>query len=58
MQFWGISLQEEQEALAIIVPKDKKYDVMTAISKKHGFNSPAQGIVISLPIEDTLGLEE
>ena len=58
MQFWGISLQEEQEALAIIVPKDKKYDVMTAISKKHGFNSPAQGIVISLPIEDTLGLEK
>lgn len=36
----------------------QKYDVMTAISKKHGFNSPAQGIVISLPIEDTLGLEK
>ena len=58
MQFWGISLQEEQEALAIIVPKDKKYDIMSAISKKYGFNSPAQGIVLSLPIEDTLGLEE
>ena len=57
MHFWGISLQEEQEIMFIIVPRELKKTVMTAISKQHGLQSPAQGLVLSLPVEDTLGLE-
>ncbi len=57
MHFWGISLQEEQEILFIIVPREHKKAVMTAISKEYGLHSPAHSIVLALPVEETLGLE-
>lgn len=57
MKFWGISLQEEQEIVLIIVPKSIKKEVMGTISKTHGLCSPAHGLVLSIPIEDALGLE-
>ncbi len=57
MKFWGISLQEEQEIVFIIVPKTKRKDVMTAIGKAHGLKSPAHGQVLSIPVDDALGLE-
>lgn len=58
MQFWGISLQEEQEILLIIVPRELKKQIMQAVCSAHGLSSPAQGLVMSLPIEDVLGLED
>ena len=36
---FGMALQEEQEVLAIVVPKDKKTEIMTAISKQHGIDT-------------------
>lgn len=57
MKFWGISLQEEQEIVFIIVPKTRKKDVMTSICKAHGLRTPAHGVVLSIPVEDALGLE-
>ena len=57
MQFWGISLQEEQEILLIIAPKELKKQIMSAVCSAHGLTSPAQGLVLALPIEDVLGIE-
>lgn len=57
MKFWGISLQEEQDIIFVIVPKTLKKEVMSAICRDHGLNSPAHGVVISVPVEDVLGLE-
>ena len=53
---FGISLQDEQEIVAIVVPKEKKTEIMTAISNQHGINTPAQGIVLSLPVDAIMGL--
>ena len=53
---FGISLQDEQEIVAIVVPKEKKTEIMTAISNQHGINTPAQGIGLSLPVDAIMGL--
>lgn len=58
MQFWGISLQEEQEVIAIVTSLEKKKEIMTAISRRHGPKTPAQGIVLSLPVDAVMGLED
>lgn len=58
MRFWGISLQEEQELIAIVASREKRLDIMSAISRQYGPKSEAQGIVLSLPVEDIMGMEE
>ena len=53
----GVSLKEEQEFVLMIVPKEKKKDIMTAINEVCGISSEAQGVVVSVPVEDVLGIE-
>lgn len=57
-QHFGIPLQDEQEFVMIVIPKEKKNDVMTAICDACGLHTPAHGIIFSLPVEDAIGLEE
>lgn len=54
---FGISMQDEQDFVMIIVPKEKKSDIMSAICNSCGLHTPAHGIVISLPVDDAIGLE-
>ncbi len=56
-QHFGISIQEEQDFVMIVVPRDKKHAVTSAISSACGLNSPAHGVVISMPVDDAMGLE-
>lgn len=53
---FGIPLQAEQEILIIVVPKEKKTEIMSAISSAHGVSSPAHGIAISLPVDAIAGI--
>ena len=53
---FGIALQDEQEIVAIVVPKDKKTEIMTAISTQHGINTPAHAVAFSLPVDAIMGL--
>ena len=53
---FGITIQEEQEIVAIVVPKDKKTEIMPAISSAHGMDSPAHGVAFSLPVDGIMGL--
>lgn len=53
---FGLSLQEEQEIVAIVVPKDKKVDIMTAISSQHGMGTPAHAVAFALPVDAIMGL--
>jgi len=55
-QFWGISIQSEREIIAILTPREKKVDIMKAITKKCGVQTEAGGIVFSLPVEDMMGV--
>ena len=53
----GMPMQDEQDIAMIIIPRDKRQEIMSAISAKCGLKTPAQGIVLSLPVDETLGLE-
>lgn len=57
MQCLGISMQDQQDFVMIVVPKEKKTAVMTAISEKCGLRTEAHGVVVALPVEDIMGVE-
>lgn len=54
--FWGLSVQEEKEIVMIIAEHDLKIPIMTAIGEKFGIHSEAKGLVISLPIDNIMGI--
>lgn len=53
---FGISVQEEMEIVMIVVSKEARADIMSAISSQHGIDSPAHGIVVALPVDGISGL--
>ena len=57
-QHFGIPIQEEQDFVMIVVPRDKKGEIMSAISQACGLRTEAHGVVLSLPVDDVMGLEE
>lgn len=54
---FGVSLQDEQDFVLIVVSREKKNEVMSAICSSCGLNTPAHGTVISMPVDDAAGLE-
>lgn len=56
-KFFGIPLQEEQDFVMIVVPREKKCEVMSAISERCGLRTEAHGVILSLPVDDVMGLE-
>jgi len=57
MKFWGISVQQEREIVLVLARKADKLNIMQAIGKQCGINSKAQGIVLSLPVDGTAGMD-
>lgn len=57
-RFLGITMQSEKEIVLIVVPKEKKREIMKAICTNHGLKTEAQGMVLSLPVEDMVGLND
>ena len=53
----GISMQEEEEFVVIVTPREKKAAVMNAISDACGLRTDAHGIIVSLPVDEVIGLE-
>lgn len=58
LKFWGISVQEEREIVLILAEKDKKLDIMKAIGEKCGSNTPAHGMIVSMPVDNVVGLSK
>ena len=56
-KFVGITLQAEKEVLAIVAPARERNIIMEEIDRVHGLRTSAQGMVISLPIEQTARLD-
>lgn len=54
--FWGVSIQEEREIVLILTKKEKKTEIMKAISDKCGAGTEAQGVVVSVPVDEIVGL--
>ncbi len=53
---WGLSLQDEREIVFILVKNESKHEVMQVIADKCGMHSESKGLVISLPVDNILGL--
>ena len=48
---------EEKEAVMILAKAESKLAIMQAICDSCGLQSEAQGIVLSLPVDNVVGLE-
>ena len=55
---WGFAVEEEREIVMIVSDGETKLPIMQAISDACGIKSDAKGIVVSMPIEDVIGLSE
>lgn len=52
----GLDVQEEKELVLIVTDNESKLPIMQAIGKSCGVHSEAKGFVVSLPIENVIGL--
>ena len=55
-KFFSMALQEEKEVVVILVKEEIRADLMRALAREFGLDSPGKGIVFSLPVEEALGL--
>ena len=54
--FFNISIHHEKEILMIVVEKDIRDNILSALYKSLQMSKKAQGIVFSLPVSDVAGL--
>ena len=57
-KLFGISIQPEKEIVIIIAESAIKDEILHAVYKKVGLDSPGQGIAFSLPVSDVAGLSK
>lgn len=55
-KIFRITVKPEKEMVMILVPSELKNDILHALYKEVGLNTPGQGIAFSLPVEDVVGL--
>ena len=55
-KFLGISLAAEKEMIYIVVHRDKRNEIMSAIMRDAGMASKAKSICFTLPVSATAGL--
>lgn len=54
--FFGITIQPDKEILMMVVEKDIRDQVLSALYKEMGMAKKAKGIAFSLPVSDAAGL--
>ncbi|HHX00516.1 MAG TPA: P-II family nitrogen regulator [Acholeplasmataceae bacterium] len=55
VKFFGIKIQPEKELLLIVTTKDKKTNIMKAVSDKHGLSTDTKALCFSVPVSDIVG---
>lgn len=55
-KFFGITVQPEKEIVMILVPSTCKDDILHALYKEVGLDSPGQGIAFSMPVDGVVGI--
>ena len=50
-QFHGVSLQDEKEAVLIACARDRRNDIMDAITQNHGVHTDEQALLCALPVD-------
>jgi hypothetical protein len=56
-KFFGVAPQLEKDIVVILTRHDMKNDIMRAIAQSCGMNTEAQGVVLSLPVDEIEGLK-
>ncbi len=56
--FFKIIIQPKKEMVMILVPAKIKDDILHALYKSVGLDTPGQGIAFSLPVDQVVGLSE
>lgn len=54
--FFHISIQPDKDCVMMLVPRRIKDNVLHAIYKKAGLDTPGQGIAFSMPVSKTVGI--
>ncbi|MBQ7369797.1 MAG: P-II family nitrogen regulator [Clostridia bacterium] len=57
-KFFGITVQPEKEIVMILVPSNCKDDILHALYKEVGLDTPGQGIAFSMPVDSVVGLSQ
>ena len=57
-KFFNMTVEPEKDILLIVCKTDDKNKIMNAVLDKFGANTEARGICISLPIDNTIGIDE
>ena len=55
-EFFGITVTPDKEMVMILVPKEIRDDVLSAVNKGAGMNTRGMGIAFSLPVSGVVGL--
>lgn len=55
-KYFRITIQPEKEILMLVVPAQIKDDILHALYRSVGLNSPGHGIAFSVPVDNVLGL--
>lgn len=53
-----ITVQPEKEMVMILVPSKMKDELLHALYKSVGLNTPGQGIAFSMPVDEVVGLSD
>lgn len=51
-----ITVQPEKEIVMILVPVEKRNDILHALYRAVGQNTPGHGIVVALPVDESVGI--
>ena len=51
-KFFGLSIHPEKQIVIIVVPSDKKSDILKVLYDEVGISEEAQGIAFSVPVDD------
>lgn len=57
-KMFNITIQPEKEIVMMIVEREIKNDILHALYKAVGLNTPGQGIAFSVPVDKAVGLSE
>lgn len=57
-KMFNITIQPDKEIVMMIVQKEIKDDILHALYKSVGLNTPGQGIAFSMPVDKAVGLNE
>ncbi len=55
---WGIAIEPEKEIVMILIESKLKNNILHALYKRVGLDTPGQGIAFTVPVDDVVGISE